>query len=62
MRSIEAYAALLPSISGKRWDRTLADGLHQMENGLISLVPVWYLECLPDEEAARLCHETITED
>lgn len=60
MRSIEAYAALLPSISGKRWDRTLADGLHQTENGLISLVPVWYLECLPDEEAARLCHETIT--
>jgi hypothetical protein len=60
MRSIEAYAALLPSISGKRWDRTLADGLHQTENGLISLAPVWYLECLPDEEAARLCHETIT--
>jgi hypothetical protein len=22
-------------------------------------VPMWHLECLPDEAAARLCHETI---
>ena len=24
------------------------------------IIPMWHLECLPDEEAARLCHETIT--
>ena len=59
LRSIEAYAALVPSISGKRWERSVADGLHDTENALAGTVPVWYLECLPDEAAARLCQETI---
>jgi SOS-response transcriptional repressor LexA len=52
---LEAYAALVPSISGKRWDERIADGLHQTENALASTVPTWHLQCLPDEEAARLC-------
>ena len=56
---IEAYAALMPSISGKRWDAQIADGLHQTENALAMNVPVWHLECLPVEEAARLCQLTI---
>ena len=61
LRSIEAYAALVPSISGKRWERRVADGLHETEDTLAGRVPVWYLECLPDEAAARLCQETIKE-
>ena len=56
---IEAYAALVPSISGKRWDAQIADGLHQTENALAMNVPVWHLECLPVKEAARLCQLTI---
>jgi len=56
---IEAYAALVPSISGKRWDTKIADGLHQTENALAMTVPTWYLECLPDEQAARICWEKI---
>lgn len=60
LRSIEAYAALVPSISGKRWERTVADGLHETENALAGTIPVWLLECLPDEAAARLCHQTVT--
>jgi len=52
---IEAYAALVPSISGKRWDAQIADGLHHTENWLAMNVPVWHLECLPDGDAARLC-------
>jgi hypothetical protein len=54
-----AYAALVQSISGKRWDARIADGLHQTENALATKVAVWHLECLPDEAAARLCSETI---
>ena len=54
MKGIEAYVDLMASISGKRWDERIADGLHQTENTLVSTVPVWHLECLPDEEAARL--------
>ena len=60
LNGIYAYAALMESISGKRWDERIADGLHQTENALASSIPVWHLECLPDEEAAKLCNETIT--
>ena len=52
---LQAYIALVSSISGKRWDARVADGLHQTENALAMQVPVWHLECLPDEAAARLC-------
>ena len=57
---IEAYVALMESISGKRWDERIADGLHQTENELASHVPVWHLECLPDGAAARLCWSNVT--
>ncbi len=56
---IEAYSALVASISGQRWDARIADGLHQTENALATNVPVWHLECLPDEAAARLCQKTV---
>jgi hypothetical protein len=56
---LQAYAALVPSISGKRWDERIADGLHQTENSLAINVPVWHLECLPDEEAAMICMEKV---
>lgn len=59
LEDIEAYAAIVPSISGKRWDRAMADGLHETENTLVMNVPIWHLECLPDKEAATLCSETI---
>ena len=59
LRGVQAYAALVTSISGKRWDRSLADGLHATENSMAKTVPVWHLECLPDKAAARLCCESV---
>ena len=59
---IQAYVALVASISGKRWDERIADGLHQTENMLVSRVPIWHLECLPDKAAAQLCQSTIGND
>jgi hypothetical protein len=59
LTGIEAYAAVVPGISGKRWDRTIADGLHKTENTIVGNVPVWQLECRPDEDAARLCKDSI---
>ena len=56
---IEAYIAIISSVSGKRWERWIADALHATENTLAKEAPVWHLECLPDEEAATLCFETI---
>ena len=60
LKGVEAYAEVVPSISGKRWDKALADGLHETESTLIMQVPVWHLDCLPDEGAARLCYENIS--
>lgn len=60
LKGVRAYAAVVPSISGKRWDKKVADGLHETENLLAQLVPVWHLDCLPDEAAARLCCNTCT--
>lgn len=58
---VHAYVAILPCISGKRWERSIADCLHKTENLLASNVPVWHLDCLPDEAAAKLCLKTVTE-
>lgn len=60
LSGIEAYVDLAESVGGKIWDSRIAEGLHQTENKLASTVPMWHLECLPDEAAARLCYETIT--
>ena len=60
LSGIEAYVDLAESVGGKVWDSRIAEGLHQAENRLAQTIPMWHLECLPDEEAARLCHETIT--
>ena len=59
LSGVRAYAALVPCISGKRWESVIADGLHKTENALAMNAPVWYLECLPDEEAARVCREHV---
>lgn len=58
LKGVWAYAAVVQSISGKRWDKQVADGLHETENLLAQLVPVWHLDCLPDEAAARLSCNT----
>jgi hypothetical protein len=61
LRPLEAYAALVPSISGKRWDAAVADGLHETENLLAGHVAVWHLDCLPDVDAAHTSHDAISQ-
>ena len=59
LNGIGAYAAVVASISGKRWDSRIADGLHVTENALATYIPMWHLDCLPDADAANLCKDTI---
>ncbi len=59
LTGIEAYSNIIPSISGMRWDETIADGLHETENKLAMTVPTWLLDCLPDREAALTCQQAI---
>jgi len=60
LRSVEAYGVLMSSISGKRWDSRIADGLHETESLLIAHTDMWHLACLPDREAALMCCRQVT--
>ena len=62
LRPLHAYAALMNSISGKRWDSRMAEGLHATENLIITHAAMWHLDCLPDEAAARLCEKNVSHD
>ena len=62
---IEAYLTLycrdIVSFLSYPIAEDIAEGLHQMRDKLVQAIPTWHLECLPDEDAARLCHDTITQ-
>ena len=55
-----AYTAFMPSCSCMRWEPSATDALHKSVEKVITAVRCWHLECLPDEEAARVCHGTVT--
>ena len=58
---IESYASLMTSFSGMTWEKDLADGRDKTIQGIISKVPCWVMECLPDEDAARVCSAAVME-
>ncbi len=57
---MEAYVAVTESVSGKRWEKAIADGLHRSTEALLKGSNVYILHCLPDEEAARVCWHGVT--
>jgi hypothetical protein len=56
----QAFADLLPSCSGVKWDTRLYRAQCDTVSEIVRRVPIFYLECLPDEAAAQLCHATVT--
>lgn len=57
---IESYASLMTSCSGMTWEKVLADGRDRTIQGIVRSVPCWVMECLPDEDAARVCCKAVT--
>jgi len=57
---LQSYASLMPACSCMRWDRRSTDALHKTVEKVISKVGNWHLECLPDADAAILCHSAVT--
>ena len=53
--ALEAYASVYSSCSGFKADRLIADGQHNILEHIALNVPCYVLDCLPDEEAARVC-------
>lgn len=58
----EAVAVLSASCSGLKSIRSVGDGLFATIAAVVGGVPCYLLDCLPDREAAELCHRTVTED
>lgn len=53
--TLESYASVYSSCSGFKADRAMADGQHLALEHIAVNVPCYVLECLPDEDAARVC-------
>lgn len=58
---VEAYASMYSSFSGYRFIKEMADGLHATNEKVVSTVPCYALDCLPDAEAAWLCCKTVSQ-
>ena len=57
---IESYVSIKTSVSGKAWEKDIADGQHQTIEKLIGATRLYQLDCLPDAGAALLCSQTIS--
>jgi len=54
-----AFASLLPACSSMKWDERIYNNLCDAITRIIETTPIFTLHCLPDEEAARICHQTL---
>ena len=57
----EAYASIYMSFSGYRFMKGMNDGLHATNEKIVTTVPCFSLECLPDAEAAFVCYQAVTQ-
>lgn len=57
-----AASVLLPALSTMRWDERIFDNTCKFMASLIERVDTYILHCLPNKEAAMLCHKTIVKE
>ncbi|MBO4916813.1 MAG: hypothetical protein J5374_02900 [Bacteroidales bacterium] len=53
--TLESYASLYSSCSGFKADRKISDGQHKALEHIALNVPCFWMDCLPDADAARVC-------
>jgi hypothetical protein len=59
LSTVEAYAALFPTVSFMKWEKEIADNVSKSLNVFIEKVPVYSLWNRPEKEAALLVYNTI---
>lgn len=59
LKVVESYALLYSSSSGFKSDPSMADGLNDTFEKILSRVPCYVLDCRPDAEAARVCADEL---
>lgn len=57
--AVESFTALLPACSNMKWDARVYNGICDSITKIIQTCGIWELKCLPNNEAAILCHDTI---
>lgn len=55
LTGLSAYASILPAASGIRWNRSIMDAITATVEIVVTQVPCYHLDCLPDPDAARTC-------
>lgn len=56
---LQAFASILSSCSTMMWDKPSYTNITRTVEKVVTHVPVFYLKCRPDAEAAQLSHDTI---
>lgn len=59
---VQAFASLLPACSSMIWDHEIHDNLCNTITRIIETTPCFTMHCRPDDEAARISHQTIKRD
>lgn len=60
MNVVRAFAAMLPACSTMKADERMHGLLCQTIGKVISHIPVYTMHCLPDDEAAMICHRQVS--
>lgn len=58
---IEAFASFLPSCSTMKWDNDIFNNICDTVTKVVETTGIYTLHCLPDKEAAILCHKAISQ-
>lgn len=56
---IQAFASFLPSCSSMKWDSEIYNAICDTITKVVETTGIYTLHCLPNEEAAQVCHKAI---
>ncbi|MCQ2120068.1 MAG: hypothetical protein MJY84_09120 [Bacteroidales bacterium] len=59
LKGLDAYSALISSVSSVRWNRPVMDHITSTLSKIAMSVPCYRMDCLPDADAAHTCRNAI---
>ena len=59
LKPVEAFASMLVSCSMMKWDKDIFNRICDTVTHIIETTGIYILHCLPNKEAAEVCHEAI---
>lgn len=59
LKGIYAYAGFAGAVSFVRWERGIMDDSTRLASRIAMSVPIFSMRCLPDADAAKVCHDGV---